>query len=50
MLERNWRHFIIGMGADDGTEVTIVVLKPTIMGMDADYIDETKVKTVLVNS
>ena len=36
MLQSKWRHFIIGMGANDGPEVTIVFLRPTIIGMGAD--------------
>ena len=36
LLRSKWRHFIMGVGADDGPEVTIVFLRPTIIGMGAD--------------
>ena len=36
MLQSKWRHFIIGIGADDEPEVAIVFLRPTIIGMGAD--------------
>ena len=43
MLQSKWRHFIIGIGADDEPEVTIVFLRPTIMGMSADIPEVTNV-------
>ena len=36
VLQSKWRHFIIGIGADDEPEVTIVFLRPTVIGMGAD--------------